>query len=138
MSGAGRPAGSVVEGQTNDGCPARLLPNRKHPGVYKVTSMRRRCRTADIEFAGGEADGVPPPPSLGQTYVQIYVAPHTRDGYGEIFAARPCPSETRGCDRGEFYRVSALYGLGERVRLSEGDVIAFDEVRLQEFLASQP
>ncbi len=129
----GAPAG---ETQRTKGCEAHLTGNRKIPGVFRVTDMRRRCRTADV--LGPQSDSTARyPSSLGEAYTRLYVTKRGPLGtFGEIMAVRQCPSESRGCEPGEFYRIVGLGGLGKRIELDEGDVVSFRRACLETFVHS--
>jgi hypothetical protein len=134
-AGRVRAASGSDSGQVSAGCRGRFIPNRKFPGVYKLVDLRSRCRTGDITFAADDDTGGQVPSSLAESFVMLYMV-QKRDGAAtDIVAIRPCPSESRGCEPGEFYRVSGATGLGGRVRLRNGDLIAFERRRLEQFLA---
>lgn len=123
-----------TEPRRTKGCEAHLTTNRKIPGVFRVTDMRRRCRTADI--LGPLPDSTAAyPASLGETYARLYVTKRgTLGTFGEIMAVRQCPSESRGCEPGEFYRIVGLGGLGKRIELDEGDVVSFRRELIEAFV----
>ncbi|MBD3241756.1 MAG: hypothetical protein GF331_14295 [Chitinivibrionales bacterium] len=116
------------------GCEAHLTTNRKIPGVYRVTDMRHRCRTADILVPQSDSIGTYPA-SLGETYTRLYVTKRgTLGTFSDIITVRQCPSESRGCEPGEFYRIVGLGGLGKRIELDEGDVVSFRREFLEAFV----
>lgn len=116
------------------GCDAHLVENRRFPGVYRITDMRRRCLPRDIVVPPDSATVLPQ--TLGEAFARLYVSPRSPRGYGELIEARQCPSELRGCEPQQFYRIVGLGGLGERVDLSEGDIVGFEREAVEAYLRS--
>jgi hypothetical protein len=118
-------------------CRPYLAAEADYVNVFRVFDLKQGCEVGDLIFADDR----------GQTHIlrdasdvfsKYFVMHRTPEGWSKIITIRICTHDRAALVKGVFYEAVGLLEMGEKIVLSNGDMLAFNAASLNRYKNEHP